>query len=31
MKKNLKQVRNLLKKIDINQRTVRTNNYNYNS
>ena len=30
MKKNLKQVRNSLKKAEINQRSVRTNNYSYN-
>ena len=31
MKKNMKQVRNSLKKAEINQRSVRNNNYSYNS
>ena len=31
MKKNLKQVRNSIKKAEINQRSVRNNNYSYNS
>ena len=31
MKKNMKQVRNSLKKAELNQRSVRNNNYSYNS
>ena len=30
MSKNLKQVRNSLKKAEMNQRSVRNNNYSYN-